>query len=142
MSTASKTLPARYYTDPELFRQEMENFYFDGWVCAGRADRIPSAGDYFLREIAGESIIVVRSDAGSVEAFYNVCRHRGTRLCSTAEGSFAGGFNARITAGLTGWMAGCWARPIWIQSVFQRLDYPLHKLHTDLWDGHVFLQCR
>ena len=99
MSTLSKTLPARYYTDSALFRQEIENFFFGGWICAGRADSIPNAGDYFLREIANESIIVVRSDAGAVEAFYNVCRHRGTRLCSVAEGNFAG----RIQCPYHGW---------------------------------------
>ncbi len=138
MSIVSKTLSGRYYTDPELFRQEMENFFFDGWVCAGRADRVPCTGDYFLREIAGESIIVVRSEAGSVEAFYNVCRHRGTRLCSAAEGSFGG----RIQCPYHGWTYGLDGRllgaPHMDSSVFERLDYPLHKLYTDVWDGHVF----
>ena len=138
MGTVSKTLPARYYTDPALFRQEIETFFFEGWICAGRADSIPNAGDYFLREIAGESIIVVRSEAGSVEAFYNVCRHRGTRLCSAAEGSFGG----RIQCPYHGWTYGLDGRllgaPHMDSSVFDRRDYPLHKLHTDVWDGHVF----
>ena len=51
------TLPARYFTDSEFFRQETETFFFERWICAGRADVISNAGDYFLREIAGESII-------------------------------------------------------------------------------------
>jgi Rieske 2Fe-2S family protein len=132
MSTISKTLPARYYTDAALFRQEIEDFFFGGWICAGRADSIPKPGDYFLREIAGESIIVVRGDSGVVEAFYNVCRHRGTRLCSAAEGSFVG----RIQCPYHGWTYGLDGRllgaPHMDTEVFQRLDYPLHKLHTDL----------
>ena len=50
---AFRTLPARYYTDPEVFRDEMERLYFNSWVCVGRSDVIPNAGDYFLRDIVG-----------------------------------------------------------------------------------------
>jgi Rieske 2Fe-2S family protein len=137
-----KTLPARYYTDGALFRHEMESFFFEDWICAGRADAIPQAGDYFLREIAGESIIVVRDDAGSIEAFYNVCRHRGTRLCATAEGNFG----TRIQCPYHGWtygLNGCLlGAPHMDPAVFERTDYPLQKLHADVWDGHVFINAR
>jgi Rieske 2Fe-2S family protein len=139
LSTVLKTLPACYYTDAAIFGKEINSFFFEGWICAGRADSIPNTGDYFLREIAGESLIVVRSDTGSIEAFYNVCRHRGTRLCSSAEGSFAG----RIQCPYHGWTYGLDGRllgaPHMDSSVFQQADYPLHRLHTDLWDGHIFL---
>jgi glycine betaine catabolism A len=117
----------------------METFFFESWICAGRADQIPNAGDYFLREIAGESIIVVRDESGGVAAFYNVCRHRGTRLCSSAEGTFAG----KIQCPYHGWSYAFDGRlvgaPHMDSDVFERLDYPLHKLHSDLWDGHVFI---
>jgi phenylpropionate dioxygenase-like ring-hydroxylating dioxygenase large terminal subunit len=88
------TLPGRYYTDPEIFRREVDRFYFGRWICAGRASAIPNAGDYFLCEIADESVIVLRATAGEVRPFYNVCRHRGTRMCTERQGSLAG---CRIT---------------------------------------------
>jgi Rieske 2Fe-2S family protein len=142
LSTVLKTLPACYYTDLELFRREIGTFFFEDWICAGRAEAIPNPGHYFLREIAGESVIVVRTDTGSVEAFYNVCRHRGTRLCSKSEGSFAG----RIQCPYHGWTYGLDGRllgaPHMDSSAFDRLDYPLHKLHTGLWDGHIFLNAQ
>ena len=81
-ASSSRTLPARYYTDPQRFCQEMDRFYFDSWICAGRDDVIPDAGDYFLRDVAGESVIVARDATDGVSCFYNVCRHRGTRLCA------------------------------------------------------------
>jgi len=151
LNAIPKTLPARYYTDSALFRREIEKFFFESWICAGRADHIPNPGDYFLREISGESIIVVRSDSGLVEAFYNVCRHRGTRLCTATEGSFAGRIQCPYhgwTYGLDGRLIGAphmdaaphmGAAPHMDTEVFQRHDYPLHKLHTDIWDGHVFI---
>jgi Rieske 2Fe-2S family protein len=134
-----KTLPARYYTDAALFRRELNAFFFEDWFCAGRADQIPNPGDYFLREIAGESIIVVRGDSGAIEAFYNVCRHRGTRLCSVDAGTF----NGRIQCPYHGWTYALDGRllgaPHMDPATFERRDYPLHKLHTGLWDGHIFL---
>jgi Rieske 2Fe-2S family protein len=137
-----KTLPACYYIDPELFRREIDAFFFEDWVCAGRAENIPNPGDYFLREIASESIILVRDETGAIEAFYNVCRHRGTRLCSAAEGNFGG----RIQCPYHGWTYGLSGRllgaPHMDGSNFRHAEYPLHRLHTDVWDGHVFLNAQ
>src|SRR5688572_21869633 len=98
-SSAFKTLPAPYYTDAGMFREEIERFYFQGWACVGRADAIPKPGDYFLCEMAGESIIILRDPASVIRAFYNVCRHRGTRMCTAAEGNFAG----RVQCPYHGW---------------------------------------
>ena len=61
------SLPARYYTDPEYYRSELEWFFFGMWVHAGRADEIPNPGDFLVREIAGESLILVRSEGGELE---------------------------------------------------------------------------
>src|SRR5690242_16265301 len=54
------TLPRRFYADPEFYCAELERFYVNRWICAGRADQIPCAGDYFTRTIANESVIVAR----------------------------------------------------------------------------------
>src|SRR4051812_27193799 len=138
-NTSFKTLPARYYTDPELFRLDLEEFYFGSWICAGRADVIPTPGDYFLREIGGESFIVVRDPKNTVKAFYNVCRHRGTRMCTSAEGNFG----ARIQCPYHGWTYALDGRLLGAPHMdgvdFNREDYPLHETHAALWDGHIFL---
>jgi len=134
-----KTLPAKYYTDPRIFAREMERFYGRRWICAGRVEAIPHPGDYFLREIGGESLIVVRDSAGAVRAFYNVCRHRGTRLCANAEGRF----NGRIQCPYHGWTYGLDGRLLGAPHMegvdFAREDYPLRAVATDVWDGHLFL---
>ena len=91
----ARTPPARFYIDPGLYRDEVERVFCRGWLHAGRADQIPKQGNYVLREIAGESLILVRDGAGEegggdIHAFFNVCRHRGTRLCTAAEGTYPG----------------------------------------------------
>ncbi|MGC8641536.1 MAG: aromatic ring-hydroxylating oxygenase subunit alpha [Isosphaeraceae bacterium] len=84
------SLSARYYTDPETFRSELERFFFGNWIHAGRAEELARPGDYVLRSVGGESVIITRDDADICRAFYNVCRHRGTRLCEADHGHLAG----------------------------------------------------
>jgi Rieske 2Fe-2S family protein len=132
------TLPASYYTDPDLFRDELERFYCQMWICAGRVNQIPDPGDYFLREIAEESIILTRDNSGMVRAFFNVCRHRGTRICTLAEGRFQG----RIQCGYHGWTYGLDGKLIGAPHMgegFCREDYPLNRVQAEVWDGYVFL---
>ena len=57
VEVVAKTLPARYYTNPEIFCEELERFYCQSWVCVGREEQVTKPGDYFLREIARESVI-------------------------------------------------------------------------------------
>jgi glycine betaine catabolism A len=139
MSTQQMTLPARYYTDPEIFRQELETFFRSMWVCAGREEQVENPGDYFLSEVAGESIIATRDSGGALRAFYNVCRHRGTRLCREDHGKFA----ARIQCPYHGWTYGLDGRllgaPHMDEATFQREDYPMHAVHAEAWQGNIFL---
>jgi glycine betaine catabolism A len=134
-----KTLAAKYYTDEGIFREEMERFYFGMWVSAGRIERTEEKGSYFLAEVAGESVIVTRDASGQVRAFYNVCRHRGTRMCVEGEGKFPG----RIQCPYHGWTYGLDGKllgaPHMDAEEFRREEYPLHEVKVDVWDGHVFL---
>ena len=139
MTDAAFTLPARYYTNGKVFRQEMESFYVHKWIRAGRADAIPNPGDYFLCDVADESIIVTRSVSGVVQAFFNVCRHRGTRLCTEPEGHFEG----RIVCPYHGWSYGLDGGLLGAPQMggdFQRDEYPLREAETSVWDGHIFLR--
>src|SRR6185436_14360242 len=99
-------------------------------ICAGCAGDIPTEGDYFLREFGGESIIVVRPAPDTVRAFYNVCRHRGTRICAVGEGTFSGRIQCPYhawTYGLDGRLLGA---PHMDESSFNPEEYPLHEVPT------------
>jgi nitrite reductase/ring-hydroxylating ferredoxin subunit len=138
VESGAKTLPARYYTDPEIFRDEVERFYCESWICAGRTEQVTNPGDYFLRKVGGESIIITRDAGQKVRAFFNVCRHRGTRLVTNAEGKFSG----RIQCGYHGWTYGLDGRLIGAPHMdeagsFCREDYPLNKVHAEVWDGNI-----
>src|SRR5258708_3894477 len=140
MMQECRTLPARYYTDPRYFRHERERFYGSRWFCAGRAEQVPGRGDYFLCEIADESLIVLRDDRGTIRSFFNVCRHRGTRMCVAAEGTFAG----TIPCPYHAWAYDLEGRLVGAPHMegvphFRKEDHPLGVVHAEVWDGHIFL---
>ncbi len=76
-----KTLPSTWYYSDETFRLEKERIFCREWLCAAREEEIPNPGDHLLLDVLGESVLVVRNRHGALRAFYNVCRHRGARLC-------------------------------------------------------------
>ena len=82
-----KTLPQDFYTDSNIFSEEMKRIYFKQWLMVDHISRIPNPGDYFVFDAEKESIIVIRGRDNDVRAFYNVCTHRGSRICLDEEGS-------------------------------------------------------
>lgn len=80
------SLPQPFYTDADVFRTDLDRVLMRSWLCVGHVARIPRPGDWFTVEIGGESFIVIRARDGAVHALANVCRHRGSRICLTAEG--------------------------------------------------------
>lgn len=82
----ARTLPAAVYTAAEILATEQAGLFGRTWLCVGREADIPATGDYFTQEIAGDSVIVIRGADGLVRAFFNVCRHRGSRLIDQAAG--------------------------------------------------------
>lgn len=80
------TLSGHYYTAPEIFYQETQRIFYNHWLCVGRSEQIPEPGDYFLTQVGEENLIVLRDSQSKARAFFNVCRHRGTRLCRQAQG--------------------------------------------------------
>jgi Rieske 2Fe-2S family protein len=80
-----QTLPSSWYCDAAIFRRERERIFFREWFCAGREEELPGPGDFLVLDIVGESILLVRNRDGALRAFYNVCRHRGARLCRAGD---------------------------------------------------------
>ena len=90
-ATIVSTLPGRYYTDPTIFKLELDKIWLDTWLCAGHPEQLPRTGDYLSLDVGDENILVVRNRSGGISAFYNVCRHRGSRFCTEETGTFRSG---------------------------------------------------
>jgi Rieske 2Fe-2S family protein len=140
MPDTAFTLPARYYTDAELFQRELDGLFGKMWFYAARSEEVASPGQFVVRELNGRSIVVTRNDRGVVRAFHNICRHRGTRLCAEGSGQLAGSIQCPYHA-WTYDLDGCLIGAPHMDEVphFRKSDYPLQGVHAAEWDAHVFL---
>lgn len=80
------TLAGHYYTDPSIFALEQSRIFETRWFCAVRTGDIAEPGAYRTVQIGRESVLVSRGRRGEINAFLNVCRHRGARLCTESQG--------------------------------------------------------
>jgi phenylpropionate dioxygenase-like ring-hydroxylating dioxygenase large terminal subunit len=79
---AAEPLPllASVYTEPGRFAAEKRALFDNGVVLACLSGDIPQPGDSRLFEETGTPILIVRAQDGSVNAFLNMCPHRGAKL--------------------------------------------------------------
>ncbi len=80
-------LPRGFYTSEEIYDHDITRVWSRNWLWAGHTSQVPNPGDYFLFDYGPESIIVTRDRDGEIRAHQNVCRHRGSRICTEAAGS-------------------------------------------------------
>ena len=118
-SALQKSLPSSYYLSAEIFAREKEAIFCREWFCAGRVEQLPHPGDHLVLDVAGESILVVRTKEGELRAHYNVCRHRGARLCEPQGAENPG--DIKLSGGVLG--------PSGIRCPYHQWTYAL--------DGHL-----
>ncbi len=136
----ARTLPGGFFTSPEHFALERERILARHWLCVGRVDELREPGDFRLVEVAGEQLIVVRGREGDTRAFFNVCRHRGSRVCEERAGRFAGSIQCPYhawTYGLDGRLIG--APHMKEAEDFDRAEWGLHAARVQSWQGFLFV---
>lgn len=138
-TSGAKTLPQGYFISPEIFAKELAAIFSAHWVLVGHESQLVRGGDYFVQEVAGESLIIVRDQKRKVRGFYNVCRHRGTRLCEAQTGH-----SATIQCPYHAWTYALDGRLIGaphMDSVpgFGKAEHSLHAVNLALWEGFIFV---
>jgi Rieske 2Fe-2S family protein len=139
IAPGAMTLPQKYFVATGIFAEEQEEIFSRSWVLVGHQSEIAKAGDYFVAEVVGESLIIVRDQRSTIRGFYNVCRHRGTRICEDAEGHAAAlqcPYHA-WTYGLDGRLIG--APHMDEVSEFKKTKYSLHPVNLGIWEGFIFV---
>jgi Rieske 2Fe-2S family protein len=138
--TESPGLPGRDYYAPEIFELEKQTIFFRSWFCVGREEQLPEAGDFLTEEIAGESLIVARTREGELRAFYNVCSHRGTKICERRSGHVARQFVCPYHAWSYGLDGKLLRMPnVRDESEIDREKYGLKPVAVDCWEGFIFV---
>jgi Rieske 2Fe-2S family protein len=134
-----KTLPQRYFTSAEIFAEEQAKIFSGHWLLAGHVSQVAQPGDYYVQEVADESVIIVRDRKEVVRGYYNVCRHRGTRLCEDQSGH-----SHTIQCPYHAWTYALDGRLVGAPHMdevksFHREKYSLWPVNLALWEGFIFV---
>jgi len=84
------TLPGASYCNPAVQERVWERVFHRFLLCAGREEQLKELSDFFTLTVGRKSVLPPRDRDGRLRGFYNLCRHRGSRLC-TEEGGPQGG---------------------------------------------------
>jgi choline monooxygenase len=76
----ARTIPSAWYFDPEIYALECRKVFGTTWQYIGRSELVRAPGSFLTGEVAGEPILVVRDDKGTLRAFHNACRHRAAQV--------------------------------------------------------------
>lgn len=131
-------VPAYFYFDARVHELERERIWKRTWQFACREERLREVGDTEVYDVAGLSILLVRSAPDRIQGFYNVCLHRGRQL------RHEGGPASELQCQFHGF---CWALDGSLKRVPARWDFPhvedeafrLPEVRVDTWGGFVFV---
>ena len=136
-------LPPRVFHDREVFEFEQDRWFASTWLCVGREEDVGEPGTYKLVRAAGESVAIIRDRSGAVNAFHNVCRHRGsTLLDDPADGGT--GKLVRIQCPYHAWvydLDGSLRRAPHTEDIqdFVTEDQGLVPVRLETWAGFIFI---
>ena len=140
MAALRSTLPGRDYHAADVFELERERVFFRHWFYAGRIDSLLEPGDFLAADVVGESILIVRGPDGELRAFYNVCRHRGSRLCEEeSSGRLRGAVKCPYHAWSYSFDGRLIGTPFLEKDEIDREQFGLWPVTADVWEGFVFV---
>jgi choline monooxygenase len=132
-------LPARYYTDARMPALDARLVFQNSWQLVGQQSALAGVGDHLVTSIAGLPILVVQSDATTIRAFHNVCRHRAGPI-ALCDGRGAKVLRCRYhgwTYGLDGVLKS--APEMATAPDFCPADIRLPELPVQRWQGLLFV---
>jgi len=138
----AKSLPQKYFVSPDIFTKEQAEIFSKEWLLVGHQSQIPDAGDFIVQRVNHESLFVIRDRGAKIHGFFNVCRHRGSRLIEDNCGN-----RAAIQCPYHAWIYGLDGRLIGAPHMdevpgFEKADYPLHEVNLGIWEGFIFVNLR
>ena len=141
-AAGAKSLLQKYFVSPDIFTKEQTEIFSKEWLLVGHQSQIPDAGDYIVQRVNRESLFVIRDRGAKIHGFFNVCRHRGSRLIEDNCGN-----RAAIQCPYHAWTYGLDGRLIGAPHMdevpgFDKADYPLQSVNLELWEGFIFVNLK
>jgi len=130
--------PGWLYSSADVYRAEIDRLFMRGWLFVGREEELASPGDFMTMRIAGEPVVVARTPEGHLNAYYNMCVHRGVEVaqgCGNAR-SFKCPYHGWIYD-LEGRLTG--AAYMKESRGFERERERMRPLRLDTWRRSIFV---
>lgn len=134
-------LPGWTYHSPALLELEKATLFKSHWQIACHISDVPEKGDYLTFDFCGERALILRGENGGVQAFRNMCRHRGSRLVADEKGSCKGALVCPFHGwvyNLDGTLRGA-AQPRSFPDL-DRVKFGLQPIETEVWNGLIFIR--
>ncbi len=131
------SLDQAFYTDADIYQRDIEEVFLKSWLYAGHSSEIPAVGDWFLFEMAGESVIIVRSTETEISALINVCRHRGSKICLDHSGC-----SKKLVCRYHGWsynLDGQLHSAAHMGEGFDKSGIKLKRIQTEVLEGMIYV---
>jgi Rieske 2Fe-2S family protein len=131
------SLEQPFYNHPRLYTLDLERIWMRYWIYAGHTSRIPNPGDYFLYTMGNESVILIRDENGQVNALANVCRHRGSQLCTDSQG-----YTKKLVCPYHQWvydLDGSLRAAKLMPEDLDKAEYGLFRLPCQVLEGFIFI---
>jgi glycine betaine catabolism A len=134
-------LPAKLYFDAPHYERELQRIWYRNWVYVGRTDDLARPRAFRTFDLGEQSILLVRDDEGTLQGFYNTCRHRGAALCRETTGVLRSG---SIVCPYHAWVYNLRGDLLRTSSKvhaagFKLADFPLYKVSVREWSGFTFV---
>ncbi len=131
------SLEAPFYLSDEVFQADVQRIFGQHWIFVAVEPQIPEPGDYVTVDIGRNSILILRDDDNEVQAFHNVCRHRGSRLCAAHQGSVG-----NLVCPYHQWTYDTKGTLIHVEHMgadFDKREHGLKKVHVRSLEGLIFI---
>ncbi len=137
-TTEVSHVPGDFYSSPDIYALEKERVFMKDWLCVARSEELEKAGDFMALRIMEEPLVVTRDKSGGLNAFANVCKHRGVEV---ASGS---GNTEEFSCPYHGWLYDLQGRLVgapYMKEVegFDPQTCRLTPIALDVWQGWVFV---
>lgn len=135
------TLPSAAYWSADAYLQDLEAIWYRSWLLVCRETDLADPLAFRTLRVGSQDILVLRDETGSLRAFHNTCRHRGSQLCQESEGRL----KARlVTCPYHAWSYSLRGDLVRVPSKslpegFDKADYPLYRVALSVWRGFVFI---
>ena len=135
-----KGLPSWTYKSKQLLEIEKESLFFNHWQLICHQSDLSSVGDFLTFDLCNERILIIRDSENIIRAFYNLCRHRGSRVMANEKGNCTA-----IVCPFHGWvynLDGTLRGASQPKSFpkFNKKDFGLKKIECEIWNGLVFIR--